>query len=232
MTAMDTLPSRGSPLFEQIHEVLWAKILNGEIQPLQRLKDLEWANKLGVSRTPVREAMRKMQQEGVLLPLSQGGYQVRAVSLDDFRGLYRCRAALEGLAVEEAAARFTKSAQRKLEILIRNVDSAIEREDLDEAFALNTLFHANLVEYSENAHLMGLCKTITRLIIFYRSALLNQAKAETKSKEDYLEGLRQNQSIHRAIVAAIAGGQGKQARKLMESHVLQAAEDMAEKLSR
>ena len=70
-------------LFEQIHQVLWDKIRNGEIVPGQRLKDVEWAQRLGVSRTPVREAMRKMQQEGVLIPLSQGGYEVRGSSRRD-----------------------------------------------------------------------------------------------------------------------------------------------------
>src|SRR4029077_6682136 len=96
------LPSRNH-LFEQIHGILWEKIRSGEIESGQRLKDIEWARKLNVSRTPVREAMRKMQQEGVLIPLAQGGYEVRPTSRADLIELYRCRAALEALAAEEAA---------------------------------------------------------------------------------------------------------------------------------
>lgn len=96
-------------LFEQIHQILWDKIRSGEIVPGQRLKDIEWANRLGVSRTPVREAMRKMQQEGVLMPLAQGGYEVRPTSRRDLIELYRCRAALETLAAEEAAERFDEA---------------------------------------------------------------------------------------------------------------------------
>mgnify|MGYP003350718015 FL=1 len=98
------LPARNH-LFEQIHGILWDKIRSGEIVAGQRLKDIEWARKLNVSRTPVREAMRKMQQEGVLVPLAQGGYEVRATSRTDLIELYRCRAALEALATEEEIGR-------------------------------------------------------------------------------------------------------------------------------
>src|SRR4051812_24569999 len=131
------LPARNH-LFEQIHGILWEKIRSGEICSGQRLKDIEWARKLNVSRTPVREAMRKMQQEGVLVPLAQGGYEVRATSKVDLIELYRCRAALEALAAEQAAANMDDATAARLEALVKTADDAIERGDLDVAFALNT----------------------------------------------------------------------------------------------
>ena len=224
--------ARSSHLFEQIHELLWRKIFDGDILPRQRLKDTEWAKRLGVSRTPVREAMRKMQQEGILIPLAMGGYEVRSVSFEDFQGLYQCRAVLEGLAAKELASRFTKQEQTRFERLFSRIDVAIEREDLDEAFELKTTFHNDLIELSGNTHLHSLFQSITKLILFYRSALLNSVKTEQTSKEAYVEGLQSSQEAHRAIIAAIACGNGDEARMLIESHLLAAVEGIAERIIR
>ena len=221
---------RSSHLFEQIHELLWQKILSGEFLPEQRLKDTQLAKELGVSRTPVREAMRKMQQEGILIPLSFGGYQVRSVSLEDFKGLYQCRAVLEGLAAKEATARFSAEAKSRFDTLLDKVDEAIKTDDLDGAFILKTAFHNELVELSENVHLIGLFRSITKLILFYRSALLNRVKTAKTSKAEYIEEMLASQHTHRVIVETISAGDGEKARQVVEAHLLAAAEDIAQRL--
>ncbi len=219
------LPARNH-LFEQIHGILWDKIRNGEITPGQRLKDIEWARKLNVSRTPVREAMRKMQQEGVLIPLAQGGYEVRSTSRTDLIELYRCRAALEALAAEEAATRIDDAAAKRLDDLVARCDDAIARGDLDAAFSLNTDFHTALIELAANRHLASLLDALRRLVLFYRSALLQQSKDNAKDKALYLERLRLKQDRHREILAALRKRDGAQAAALMQSHVRETAEDL------
>ena len=219
------LPARNH-LFEQIHGILWDKIRSGEIVSGQRLKDIEWARKLNVSRTPVREAMRKMQQEGVLIPLAQGGYEVRPTSRADLIELYRCRAALEALAAEEAAMRCNPAAAKHLEALVTRCDRAIERGDLDAAFALNTDFHTALIELSANRHLADLLDTLRRLVLFYRSALLQHSKSDAGNQALYLDRLRVKQDRHREILAALVRRDGAQAALLMQSHVRETAEDL------
>lgn len=219
------LPARNH-LFEQIHGILWDKIRAGEIVAGQRLKDIEWARKLNVSRTPVREAMRKMQQEGVLVPLAQGGYEVRATSPADLIELYRCRAALEALATEEAAANCDAKAQARLNKLIREADEAIDGGELDRAFKLNTDFHAAVLELSGNRHLGGLLDTLQRLVMFYRTALLRMAKSDSGNHALYLQRLRVKQDAHRAISAALAARDGARAAALMQAHVRETAEDL------
>jgi DNA-binding GntR family transcriptional regulator len=219
------LPARNH-LFEQIHGLLWDKIRSGEIVPGQRLKDIEWARKLSVSRTPVREAMRKMQQEGVLVPLAQGGYEVRATSRADLIELYRCRAALEALAAEEAAARFDDTAARAFDDLVARCDAAIARDDLDGAFALNTRFHEALLELCGNQHLRTLLDTLHRLVLFYRAALLRLSRNDPKNKALYLERLRVKQERHREILAALRVRDGARAAALMQAHVRETAEDL------
>ena len=219
------LPARNH-LFEQIHGILWEKIRSGEIESGQRLKDIEWARKLNVSRTPVREAMRKMQQEGVLVPLAQGGYEVRGTSQVDLMELYRCRAALEALAAEEAAGRFDESVAARFDDLVRSADEAIERGDLDSAFALNTKFHADILELGGNRHLGGLLEALQRLVLFYRAALLRMSKDDAANKALYLDRLRMKQDCHREILAALHAKDGARAAALMQAHVRETAEDL------
>jgi DNA-binding GntR family transcriptional regulator len=219
------LPARNH-LFEQIHGILWEKIRSGEIESGQRLKDIEWARKLNVSRTPVREAMRKMQQEGVLVPLAQGGYEVRATSQTDLMELYRCRAALEALAAEQAAAHFDAAAAARLEAMIARADGAIVRGDLDAAFALNTQFHAAVLELSGNRHLKGLLDALQRLVMFYRAALLRISRDDPRNKALYLDRLRVKQACHREIFAALRDRDGARAAALMQAHVRETAEDL------
>ena len=225
-----TKPSTGLParnhLFEQIHGILWEKIRSGEIESGQRLKDIEWARKLNVSRTPVREAMRKMQQEGVLVPLAQGGYELRATSKVDLIELYRCRAALEALAADEAAGHFDDTVAARFELMIAHADEAIDRGDLDAAFALNTQFHAAVLELSGNRHLGGLLDGLQRLVTFYRAALLRVSRDDPGRKALYLERLRVKQKRHREIFAALRARDGARAAALMQAHVRETAEDL------
>lgn len=219
------LPARNH-LFEQIHGILWEKIRSGEIESGQRLKDIEWARKLNVSRTPVREAMRKMQQEGVLVPLAQGGYEVRGTSQVDLMELYRCRAALEALAAEEAARHFDGPTAARFDDLVRRADEAIERGDLDTAFTLNTQFHAEILALSGNRHLGGLLEALQRLVLFYRAALLRMSKDDARNKALYLDRLRVKQDCHREILTALRARDGARAAALMQAHVRETAEDL------
>ncbi|WP_159587750.1 GntR family transcriptional regulator [Chelativorans xinjiangense] len=220
------LPTRTSHLYRQIHDILWEKILHGEIEPLERLKDVEWAQKLGVSRTPVREAMRKMEQEGILRPLSQGGYEVRPVSDEDRRELYLCRAALEAVAVREAAGKAKPRAIKKLERYLHDGDEAIRKGDIDHVFELNTAFHRELIDLSQNKHLIGLCNTVQKLVHLYRSARLNRVKTGKTNKAEYLEHLAAEQREHHAILDAVKAGEGETAARLIERHLLKTVQEM------
>ena len=160
------------------------------------------------------------------MPLAQGGYEVRATSRTDLIELYRCRAALEALATEEAAACCDAKAHARLNRLIAQADEAIARGELDRAFKLNTEFHAAVLELSGNRHLGGLLDTLQRLVMFYRTALLRMAQADDRNHALYLERLREKQDAHRAIFAALAARDGVRAAALMQAHVRGTAEDL------
>ena len=216
-------------LFDRIYEILWVKISDGEILPGQRLKDVDWAERLQVSRTPVREAMRKMQHDGILLPMANGGYQVRKLQDSEIVDLYRCRAALESLAAEDAASHATDSDVRKLTKIVNDCDAAIVHEDLRVAFDLNSRFHAAVIELSPNMYVKQTCESLRKLIHFYRSAVLRGSEEGAKDAQVYLSRLKIKQLHHRQILGAIETKNGALAAALMQHHVRETAEDLLPK---
>jgi len=229
MTTTITLGLEKSHLFDRIYEILWDKIGTGEIAAGERLKDGDWAEKLQVSRTPVREAMRKMHQEGILVPLSQGGYQVRRLNENDIVDLYRCRAALEAVAAEDAASNASAQDIARLKATVEECDHAIEKAELDKAFALNSRFHAEVLALSTNSYIRQVCESLRRMIFFYRASVLRQSQASATDSELYLSRLRIKQLHHKQIVAAIEARDGAMAHRCMQTHVRETAEDLLPK---
>ena len=218
-------------LFDRIYEILWKKIGAGEIVAGQRLKDIEWAEALNVSRTPVREAMRKMYQEGILIPLANGGYQVKSLLPADIIDLYRCRAALEAVAAQDAALNASEAQLAALTSIVDRCDSAIESGDKATAFELNSSFHSSALSISKNAYVKQVCESLRKMILFYRASVLRQAEASAEESAVYLSRLKVKQLHHRQILAAIRSRDGDAAYRAMEIHVRETAEDLLPLLS-
>lgn len=220
-----TSVNRSDPLYDQVYEALWSRIVSGEIKPGTRLSDLQWSANLNVSRTPVREAMRKLQQDGVLLPLSRGGYEVLRISAQDLQKLYRCRAVLESLAVREATENITKRQTDKLEQLFEQTEQAVAEQKFDRAFKLNTQFHQTIVQYCGNPYLQGLLSNLSRMILFARSSLMIAAH-NSQIARPYVEHLESTQKDHREILDLLKSGDAGAAARRMERHLFATGENM------
>jgi DNA-binding GntR family transcriptional regulator len=217
---------RAEHLYGQVYEILWNKIISGEIVPRQRISDVGWAKRLEVSRTPVREAMRKLEQDGVLEPLARGGYEVRAVRVADLKRLYHCRAVLEGLAMLDAATRITKADAKTLAGLIERTEKLIARKDFEAALRSNTEFHDRIVAFSDNGYLQHLLETIRRLILFSRSALMHAVRSNPAAQTVYAGHLFETQRDHRLILERLLAKEGEGAATIMRRHLFHTAEDM------
>lgn len=218
---------RGTPLYEQIYEALWTKIFSGEIAPGQRLSDRDWAQRLDTSRTPVREAMRQMARDGVLLTLENGGYQVRTVDPKGLADLYKCRAPLAALGVHDTTLAGEDRLFRQVRAAVENAARAIERRDAASALKLNSEFHNLVVESCGNPHLVTIMANLERLIRFYRIALLKMATGDRGHSEDYFEHLARGNDRQGQIAEAMARRDAKAASALMQQHLLASAEDMS-----
>ncbi|TCT06777.1 GntR family transcriptional regulator [Aquabacter spiritensis] len=218
---------RTEPLYDQIYEILWEKILALEIVAGTRLRDVEWAEKLEVSRTPVREALRKLQKDGVLEPVGHGRYVLKRISPTELRALYRCRAVLEALAVRDLAGHLKPRELAALAALVEKTQTALDAQDFRSAFQFNTEFHQRLTTASGNTYLLLLLENIRRLILFARSTLRTLIEQSDSLSGMYAEHLGRSQSYHLAIVAALEAGDYDGAARAMEQHLFNTAEDMS-----
>lgn len=217
---------RGAPLYEQIYDQLWKLILSGKVLPGQRLVDREWAEKLDTSRTPVREAMRQMAQDGVLITLDAGGYQVRSVDAQGLFDLYRCRAPLAALAAHDMAQRASDKVIRQLLAAIEATQKAIGERNAAGAFESNSRFHNLIIENSGNPYLALTMSRLDRLILFYRTALLEASIKDADHRDGYFGHLRDGAVRQQQIVKAIESRDGAEAAGLMQRHLTQSAEEM------
>jgi DNA-binding GntR family transcriptional regulator len=223
---------RTEPLYDQIYDILWQRILTLEIPAGTRMRDVEWAEKLNVSRTPVREALRKLQKDGVLDAAGHGRYTLKRLNADDLRSLYRCRAVLEGLALRDLKPHIRPDVIARLDIIVQKTDVSLAARDFTAAYQLNTEFHNEIVALSANPHLEMLLATLRRLILYARSSLRVMIEGDEVLTSMYSEHLQRSQEHHRLILAAITAHDFDKAAAQMERHLFETAEHMAVILSK
>ena len=118
------------PLRDVVFNTLRQAILKGELKPGERLMEIALAERLGVSRTPIREAMRKLEQEGLVVMIPRRGAQVANITEKDLNDVLEVRIALENVAIEKACARMTEEEMRRLWLAARSLNIRSQREIL------------------------------------------------------------------------------------------------------
>ncbi|WP_039728796.1 GntR family transcriptional regulator [Leptolyngbya iicbica] len=159
MTLTNPLPRRAS-LHEQTYQTLRTSILSGELPPGDRLVETQLATQLEVSRTPIREALRQLQREGLVAVDSSGGLRVISVSVSDAVHLYDCRIALEEAAVRDACLNASDLTLDELQQSIAQSERAVQREastlNTFEMLNLDYQFHRKIAESTGNPWLTDL----------------------------------------------------------------------------
>lgn len=196
VTLSNPLPRRES-LHEQTYQALRTSILSGELTPGKRLVETQLATRLEVSRTPIRESLRQLQREGLVVLDSSGGLRVISVSVVDAIHLYDCRMALEQAAVREACLNASDRTLDDLQQSIAQSERAVQREastlNTFEMLNLDYQFHRRIAESTGNRWLTDLLDQV-----FDKMMLLRVQT--TRHNPKVLEIC----SEHRQICAAIA----------------------------
>lgn len=201
---------KGPPLYEQVHELLWEMLVKGEIAPLDHLSDFDWAKKLGTSRTPVREALRKMEHDGILRLLPRGGYEVRLLTPSDAQGLLKCCAALESMAAEVLGADEGGSIDALMAISSATLD--LHRAGrLIEAIDAGRRFNEAIVQASQVPYLVVLHAPVRRLLLICEGAALRRLPATEPDLQRRCKGMALAQ---REILAAITRRDARRAAQL------------------
>jgi DNA-binding GntR family transcriptional regulator len=185
---------------------LRADIVHGVLRPNERLVEVELAERLGVSRTPVRESLQRLVLEG-LVRRNRAGWVVHEHSPEEIRAIYEVRAALEGYAAFLAAGRATEEELAALDAIYPAGDEAFELEP-DLQVELNERFHDGVIAVAGNSRLAQLSRTNRQYYFNHRIARRYDAEENQRS----IEG-------HRRILDALARGDGPAAEAQARAHV-------------
>ena len=156
------------PYYQQIQQSIKESIFQGIYKPGDRLFEAKISKQYNISRSPVREAIRALVIEGLLVMDEKSQISVYKPTLQDVRDIYECRISLESTAVELLAERATEKQLQELEKTLEATAEAIKAEKTDSVVACNARFHDLIIQYSGNVRLMKLVEDLNGLIYFYR----------------------------------------------------------------
>ncbi|MEV0592385.1 GntR family transcriptional regulator [Nonomuraea cavernae] len=186
-------------------------ILAGQYAPGDRLGEVELAEVLGVSRTPVREALRRLEAEGLVELVANKGARVVAYPAQDLETIFELRARIEGLAARQAALTASPDDVARLHGVAVDLRDHSERGDLDTVYRLNSEFHQSLIHLGGSALL---AQSISSLI--HSSILL---RTYGSFDED---AMRRSVNHHLEIAAALRAGDPEWAEAVMRAHLFSA----------
>jgi DNA-binding GntR family transcriptional regulator len=191
-----------------VREEIAGMIASGELSSGDRINESELATRLGISRGPVREACRSLEEAGLLVSVVNQGVFVREMTLDDARELYQVRGALSGLIGRLAAEHATSASLKTLRALVDAMNEAADQQDLSGYYKLNLEFHDLLMKIANNRMLADLyLSVIKQTHLFRRRGLVQQGSLKTSNQE------------HQAILDALERHDGAAAEQALTQHV-------------
>ena len=203
------------PLREVVCETLRDAVRRGVLKPGERLMEIQLAEELGVSRTPVREAIRKLEMEGYVIMMPRRGTYIADLSIRDINEVFEIRTSLESLASGLAAERITEDELEKLQRLLVQIGTHIKSGDMESIVRTDTEFHDLLYQTSRNTRLVGIISNLREQLTRFRTTSMS-----------FPGRLKATLEEHRKIVEAIAQGDEKAARKAAEYHMEKAEQTL------
>lgn len=182
-------------------------ILNHYFEPGERLNQNALAEKLGVSRTPIREALLKLENEGLILFSPYKGASVTNFSIDDLDEIYTIRIGLEGIAARLAASRITELQIKKLEELLKEMKIIFGDSDRQSLLSLNRQFHTSIYIATKQERLISLINNYFDLAEVYRRIYVN------------INHFREDMVNHDKVIIALRARDSDTAEKLTRTHL-------------
>lgn len=196
------------PLRDVVFNTLRQAILRGELKPGERLMEIQLANKLGVSRTPVREAIRKLELEGLVLMIPRKGAEVADISEKSLRDVLEVREALEELAVRLACDKITKDGIEELKKAAQDFRKVLKSRDITEIAEADVRFHDVICIITENQKLVQLLNNLREQMYRYRIEYLKDPEIYEKLLDE-----------HEEIIRHIEKGEKEEAAKVVSQHI-------------
>lgn len=201
---------QSQPLYLEVYDALKSMIISGELKPGQVVTEGQLATQLGVSRTPIREATKRLASER-LLESSRAGLKVYRPTIDDIAQIYATRSCLEGFAGRLAALAVTPEAIRELNGILDRTEPMVRDLQGGQAAEANKQFHKLIRKIAANQQLDELIEDLSPIISLYRHYSLM-----------FPENLRQSIIDHREIVRLLEHGKPDEVESAVRGHVLRA----------
>lgn len=193
---------------QRAYEQLQAAIVNGKLQPNERLVETDLVRMLSASRSAVRTALVRLTQEGLVEHEPNRGAKVRLIDEHEAAEILESRMVLEGLAARYAARHATNADLTELEAILSEMRRLLDDGDLLGASGLNAKLHARLLEIAQHGTVSRLVSTLSsQLVRFQYRTILQPGRAE------------QSHTEHRAIVEAVAAADPDAAEQAMRAHL-------------
>ena len=192
------------PLRDVVFNTLRQAILKGELKPGERLMEIQLANKLGVSRTPVREAIRKLELEGLVLMIPRKGAEVAEITRQDMEDVLEVRTALEELAVKDACDHITDAQLSELKKASNEFKKALlEGKDLVTCADADMHFHDVILSATNNRRLIQMLNNLSEQMYRYRMEYLKDERTHKTLIEEH-HAIRRALKKHDKVKAGAA----------------------------
>lgn len=196
------------PLRDVVFKKLRQAILTGAYKPGERLMEIHLGDKLGVSRTPIREAIRKLELEGLVIMIPRRGAVVAEITEKSLKDVLEVRRALDVLSIELACERITDEEKEALKKAQINFEAAIKTGDLRSIAEKDVAFHNIIIDATRNIRLMQLVNNLSEQMYRYRF--------------EYIKDMSQHENLineHQAICESILSGDKDTAAKSAKLHI-------------
>ena len=197
------------PLRDVVFNTLRQAIITGEFAPGERLMEISLANRLGVSRTPVREAIRKLELEGLVIMIPRKGAQVAKITEKNLRDVIEIRTVLEEFAAVLACELIDQTGIRDLRQAHEDFIRSVENGDILDIVDKDETFHDTIFRATNNDRLISIINNLREQFYRYRM--------------EYVKDIRQRSSLveeHRELLDAITNRDSVKAKELMRTHLL------------
>ncbi|MDR7521718.1 MAG: GntR family transcriptional regulator [Armatimonadota bacterium] len=205
-------------LYEEVHRRLREAILAGELPAGERVHESQLAQRLGVSRTPVRESVLKLEREGLVYRDSRSGFVIYPITKRDIADAYACRSAVDALVVSRVVEVATPAQLDSLEAALTATRGFLKQEDVRAVMRCNSEFHDLLVQIAGSHIFRTLHRQVWTFIERYRFAALALFSESPGSLERYLQLLHSVLQDHEALLAALRTRDAQRARTIAERH--------------
>ncbi len=186
---------------EKVYDTLKKMIIDGVIKPGERIIETEYSNKFQISRTPIREAIRMLELEGLVESQTTGGVIVKTLTREEISEIYKIRIALESLIIEEIIKKINNQDIKKLEKVLKNTKKAFEVKDIEKVFSLFTEFNQILYDIASLPKVTGMINNINLYLKRFRKLSIDNPSRKEEAFEDHVQILEaiKNKELSTAI---------------------------------